>query len=402
MKRIALFSAIVISTLSFAQKTNTTNAAMAYKSYEQSKGSDMEQAAKDLLEAKTYIDLAAVHVETQNDPKTLMYLGKIYIEIPIFGGMSGDAALKAVDPEEALKKGFESFKKSKELDAKEMYVDAISEYCSMYRAIFSNMGITTYDEGKYTEAMAGLIMAATFGEAMGLKDSVFFYYGGLAAFNVEEWETSKDALTRTVEWGYELPASVYYLSQSYYKLGDTLGAEKMLKEQVAKHPKNIEVTIELINLYKETNRKSEAIVILNNAIALDPKNPILFAKAGFIYENMDNFTEAEAAYLKSMELGNKLAGFSLGGLYFNKGVDIYTEANKLTFGTPEYVEKYDKLIEESKVYFQKSLPYLEAAAVDTPKDLFVLEALKAAYAKLQMQEKFLETKKRIEEIKAGQ
>lgn len=401
MKKIGLVVALAVSSLVFAQKTNTTNAAMAYKSYEQAKGGgDFEQAAKDLLEAKDYIDKSAVHVDTQNDPKTLMYQGFIYIEIPICGQMSGDATLKAIDSEMAVEKGFASLKKSREVDTKKTYVDQINGYCGMYRGFMSTMGITSYEEGKYEEAMGGLLGAGMFGEAMDLKDSVFFFYGGIAAFKINKFEEAAGAFEKTVEWAYQKSTSIYYLSQSYLKLGDTAKAETMLSAQVAKYPKDKDIMIELINLYIDTDRKAEAIKVLNSAIALDSKNQVLVYTAGTIYENMGDFENAEKAYLKAIEMGDVNSEFAIGGLYFNKGADKFAEANKLTFGTDEYSKNYDKLVEESKVYFNKALPFLEKAAEKSPKDLVVLEALKAAYGKVGNTDKFLELKKRIEEVKA--
>ncbi|MBI3135439.1 MAG: tetratricopeptide repeat protein [Bacteroidetes bacterium] len=402
MKKFFTLVALAGSALTFAQKTNTTNAAMAYKSYEQAKYTDAEQAAKDLIEAKTYIDLSAVHVDTKNDPKTLMYLGFIYVEIPICAAISGDATLKAIDPEQSVEKGFKAFEDSKANDPKKMYAEQIDEYCGFYRSQFANMGITSYEEGKYEEAMAGLMGAATFGEAMGLKDSAYYFYGGIAAFKLDNWKEAEEAFSKTVEWGYQTGSSVYYLSQSMLKQGKKDEVETMLKAQVAKNPKNKDIMIELINFYIDTDRKPEAVQILNDAIALDPNNPVLIYTAGTIYENMGDFANAETNYIKAQGLGDKNAGFALGSLYFNKGADLVTEANKLTFGTPEYQQKYDPMIEESKVYFNKALPFLEQAAVENPKDLIVLEALKQAYGKVGNTEKFLEIKKRIEEVKAGQ
>ena len=79
MKKLFTIIAIASSVFAISQKTNTTNAAMAYKSYEQAKmGGDWEQGAKDLLEAKGYIDQSAEHVDTKNDPKTLMYLCRFF------------------------------------------------------------------------------------------------------------------------------------------------------------------------------------------------------------------------------------------------------------------------------------------------------------------------------------
>jgi tetratricopeptide (TPR) repeat protein len=403
MKKLSLFAALLITGFSFAQKSTTVDAAMAYKDYQAAMmDGDFEQAAKDLNEAKGYIDQAAVHAETQNDPKTLMYQGFIYIDIPILAGASGDPALKAVDQEMALTKGFESLKKSRELDKKGLYADQIEEYCNVRRGMLSNSGITAYEEGKYEEAMTGLLFGALFGDAIGEKDSAFYFYGGIAAFKIDKFEEAKEAFSKTVEWGYQPASSSYYLSQTYLKLGDTLGAENMLKAQIAKYPGNKDIMIELINLYIDTDRKPEAVKILNDAIALDPKNAVLVYTAGTIYENMGNFSDAEINYKKAIEMGNQDAGFAIGGLYYNKGADIVLEAEKLKYGTPEYDSNYEKMMEESKVYFNQALPYLEAAAVATPKDLVVLEALKAAYYKVGNTEKFMETKKKIEEIKAAQ
>src|SRR5687768_12560935 len=119
MKKLSLFAALVFTAFSFAQKANTSTAALAYKDYFNAKLSgDWEKAAKDLTEAKEYIDLAAAHVDTQNDPKTLMYQGFIYLEIPTCAMASGDATLKAIDAEAAITKGVESLNKSRELDKK--------------------------------------------------------------------------------------------------------------------------------------------------------------------------------------------------------------------------------------------------------------------------------------------
>ena len=55
------------------------------------------------------------------------------------------------------------------------------------------------------------------------------------------------------------------------------------------------------------------------------------------------------------------------------------------------------------MYVREYLAFIaEVHAVENPKDLIVLEALKQAYGKVGNTEKFLETKKKIEAIKAGQ
>lgn len=403
MKKIISALFVFVATFSLAQKATTSSAGLAFKNYQELfAAGEMDKAAVELADAKGFIDKAIVHVDTQNDAKTWMYYGFIYISIPMCAELSGNETLKSVSADSAFVWGFDALDKSKSLDKKGMYEDQIKEFCGLYRWQLSEAGIKMYDEGKYEEAAGGLMGAAMFGEAMGLKDSMFYFFGGISAYKIEKYEEASKAFEKTLEWGYKPASSASYLKDCYMKMGRNADAEKMLIDLKARFPKDKDVMIELINFYIDTDRKEDAIKVLNDAIALDPTNPILIYTAGNIYENMNDFENAEKNYLKAKELGYKEAGFALGILYFNHGADINAEANKLEFGSAEYNEKYDAMVEESKLYFNKALPYLEQAATETPNDLVVLEALKQAYGRVGNTEKFVETKKRIEEIKAGQ
>ena len=99
MKRVLLVAAIGLTSIAFSQKGNTSSAGIAFKNYWSLKlsGGDAEEQAKELRDAKEFIDKSYVHEDTKDDPKTLMYYGKIYIEIPFCAAMSGDEELSAVD-----------------------------------------------------------------------------------------------------------------------------------------------------------------------------------------------------------------------------------------------------------------------------------------------------------------
>jgi tetratricopeptide (TPR) repeat protein len=290
MRKLLLVAAIGLTSVAFSQKGNTSSAGIAYKNYESNFfGGDYETAAKELWDAKTFIDKSYVHEETKNDAKTLMYYGKIYIAIPQCAALTGDENLSGVDGAKAFEDGFNALKRSKEVDTKGRYHDDVDQYCNLYRSQLSQMGIKMYEEEKWEEAMGGLMGAAAFGEVMGFSDSVFYFYGGLAAFNIEKWEEAEQAFKMTTEWGYQLPSSVYYYSQSLQKQEKIGEAEKMLKDMVAKNPGQKDIMIEMVNLYIDTDRKSEAVTALSDAIALDPENVTLVYTAGTIYENMDDF-----------------------------------------------------------------------------------------------------------------
>jgi tetratricopeptide (TPR) repeat protein len=244
--------------------------------------------------------------------------------------------------------------------------------------------------------MGGLLGAAEFGDIAGVKDSNFYFYGGSAALQIEKWEVAADAFQSCVDLGFNLGASVGYLSTALSKQGKTEEAEKVLQDAVKKAPENLDILIAMINFYIDTDRSADAEKALKAAIVLDPDNTALVYTSGNIYEQMDKIEEAKAAYNRTLELdpNHTNAKFSMGGIYFNKGADLYNEGNKLPPSDP----KATQMIEESKELFKKALPYLEDAAEAEPKDVVILESLKAVYGKLGMVEEFKATKARIAEL----
>lgn len=398
MKRLLLIATVALSSVAFSQKGNTSSAGIAFKNYWQLKlsGGDPEEQAKELKDAKEFIDKSYVSDETKDDPKTLMYYGKIYVEIPFCALMSGDEDLSAVDAEKAVEDGFAALKRSKEVDSKGRYEDDVNDYCSFYRTQLSQMGVKMYEEEKWAEASGALIAAGSFGEVMGESDSLYFFYGGLAAANIDSSRLAEEAFSKVVEWGYQPGTSTYYLSQALQKQGKTEEAEKMLNDQVKRYPGNKDILIEMVNLYIDTDRKEEAVTALNEVIALDPNNSILIYTAGTVYENMDDFENAEKSYNKALSLneGDVNTLSALGGLYFNKGADVNNAANKLEFGDPNY----DKMVAESKEYFAKAVPFLERTVEASPNDVNLWIALRDAYGKAGMKEKFLEAKNKVTEL----
>lgn len=397
MRKVLLLAAIGLTSVAFSQKGNTSSAGIAYKNYETNFFSgDYEAAAKELWDAKGFIDQSYVHDETKDDPKTLMYYGKIYIAIPQCAAITGDDNLSGVDAEKAFEDGFNALKRSKEVDEKERYHEDVNAYCSLYRSQLSQLGIKMYEEEKWEEAMGGLMGAAAFGEVMGHSDSVFYFYGGLAAFNIEKWGEAEAAFSKTTEWGYQLPSSVYYYSQSLQKQEKIAEAEDMLKKQVAKNPGQKDIMIEMVNLYIDTDRKADAVTALTDAIALDPENVTLVYTAGTIYENMDDFENAEKSYTRALELepANVNALSAIGGLYFNKGADLNNEANKLEFGDPNY----DPMVAQSKDYFKKAVPFLEKATEASPNEVNLWIALRDAYGKAGDVENFKMAKAKVQEL----
>ncbi|MBD3638196.1 MAG: tetratricopeptide repeat protein [Crocinitomicaceae bacterium] len=402
MKKFLLIVAIGFATVTFSQKGNTSSAGIAYKNYKSNlMQGDYETAVAELKDAKEFIDKSYVHEDTKDDPKTLMYYGMIYINIPMAAQLAGDEELKNVDVEKAFTEALAALKRSKEVDEKGRYHEDIDQFCNQLRVQSAQLGVKMYEEEKWGEAASALLTAATFADVMGITDSLNYYYGGLAAFQVDTlMEDAAEAFGKTVEMGYLPSSSTYYYSQSLQNLGKNEEAEAMIKKQIQRYPNNKDILVELINFYIGTDRKEEAIKALNDAIELDPENVQLIYTAGTIYENMDDFENAEKSYLKALEInpkdGNVLS--ALGGLYFNKGADLNNEANTLEFGDPNY----DSMVAESKEFFKKSVPYLEQAVDASPEECTYKVALRDAYGKVGDVEKFKDMKQKASDCDAGQ
>lgn len=391
MKRLLLVAAIGFVSIAFSQKGNTSSAGIAFRNYMTNmQEGDMESAQKELKDAKNFIDLSYVHDETKDDPKTLMYYGKIYISLAAMSAMSEDPELKELDGVKAFNDGMAALKRSKEVDTKGRYHQDVDDFCNLFKIQSAQQGITLYEEEKWLEAGSALYVAGEFSEILGEVDTMMYFYAGLALYQADSLTDAKSAFDKCLSYNYQVAKSAHYNSEILQTQGKADEAEKMLTELSAKNPDNKDLLIEMINLYIGTDRKEKAIKALNDAIALDPENVQLVYTAGTIYENMEDFENAEKSYLRALEIDAKDPNTlsALGGLYFNKGAELNNQANKLEFGDPNY----DKMVADSKEYFNKSIPYLEQAVAASPDECTYKMALRDAYGKAGEVEKFKDMK----------
>lgn len=398
MKNVILVALVFVSSFTFAQKKNTTNAVMLYNSAQSAiQSGDVEQAAKDMLEAKGFIDLSAAHADTKTDPKTLYNKGRIYLEIYPFGEMAKNTEILAMDPERLSEEGLIALKSVKENDTKGRYYGDVVDYCNRYRYQGYEGGIKMFQEGKYEEAMVFFSIASTFADVVGDTDSASYFNTGLAAYNIENWEVVEESFEKCVEIGYKPGSSITYLAEAYKQLEKVAESETMLKEQLLKYPGDKDIMVALINVYLAQDKKEEAEKVLTDAIALDPDNKELHYAVATVYENLERYDDAETAYLKVLELDPKYtdALLGLGAVYFNKAADFNAKINDLQPGDPKE-DEYRKSMKEN---FEKSLPYLEKADELNPNNKEILTSLKQAYYKLGMLDEMKATKAKIEALK---
>ncbi len=398
MKKLIMLGFIALTTITYAQKGETTNAAMAYKHFQESymKG-DVEAAFNDLKEAKGYIDKSAAHETTKNDAKTLMYKGFIYMDYPMLAMAAGDKSLDTSAIQTMFEEGVESLKLSKEKDTKGKYEGKIDMYAKQKQVGLFNMGMDAYEKENFEQAMAGFGGSAVYADILGITDSNAYFNAGLCAYKSKDWKNTQEYFEKCIEIKHRIPDCSAYLSDAYTQQKNYEEGEKFYKEALKNNPGNKDLMIALINVYLPQGKKDEAGQVLTDAIALDPNNKELHYVVGTVYEGQENYEKAAEAYKKVIELDPKYtdAYLGLGAVYFNIAAEYNNKINDLMPGDP----KEDEYKAKMKENFEKSLPYLEKADELNPNNKSILSSLKQVYYKLGMTDKYKETKAKIDALK---
>lgn len=85
----------------------------------------------------------------------------------------------------------------------------------------------------------------------------------------------------------------------------SMDQEKMLKEVLAKDPKNLNALISLGNMMMDSSRFSEAVDAYQKALDIDPKNTDVRVDMGTCYKNMGKPDIAVKEYLRALEINPK-------------------------------------------------------------------------------------------------
>lgn len=91
------------------------------------------------------------------------------------------------------------------------------------------------------------------------------------------------------------------------------------------------------------------------------------------------FAKADSNYNKALAISpdNFDVLFATGALFYNRAVPITKQANDLPLNA---TDKYNKLMDQAKVYFLQAEPYFERAYKINPNDASNANALMEVYA----------------------
>jgi len=172
---------------------------------------------------------------------------------------------------------------------------------------------------------------------------------------------------------------------SYEK--DTLKALEVVKVAIKEHPDNLDLKREEINLLIILDLMDDARISLESTLQDDPDNYSTYYSLAYMYDESGDEAKAIENYTKAIELNPEYfdATFNLAVIYYNKGANLFKEANNLSL--KEYQQKGEEIEERGRVEFRVSLPYWEKAAELDPEDVGTLQNLQGVYTRLKMMDK---------------
>ncbi len=344
---------LVLSTATFAQKKNVTDAILLMRKYNPM--GDVAANKKTVTEAKNFIDLAAANAETAEDLKMHLYRGEIYYCLNEIGNIESATSgapqdLSSVNGNKAV--AMASFKKVLDDPKKAWTTDAQSFINSRVDFMF-NQGIIAYNAKKYVDA-ANAFMAS---------NEIKSYLG----------ESFKDAEVNT-----SLAAN--------YAVEDFLAAKKydealsFAQGISEKMPQNIDILISIVNINLQKGDVAATETYINKALALDPLNKQLYYVLGTSYMDKQENDKAITALQKAIEIDPiyNEALYQLGALYYNLAVEKKNASIEYDYKNP----KFTQLENEGNEYFKLALVPLEKYYLQDSTNKTILEILFKTNTKL--------------------
>jgi len=389
MKRTIL-SLLTITCLSaaFAQKGEITTAKNSYGLYEFgiTTKADITKQLANLETAKAATDKAIVNEKTKDNAELWAYRSLI------LSAITATDTINKANAETAFISAQEAIAKAKTLDVKGDNKLIITNAENNLSIMMQNKGLNAFNAKNYKDAYTAFKYIAT----VLPQDSTFNLYTAIAANNASMYDEAIVYYNKLLVINPSNAMAYRELGRVYMTKLDTTTALKTFEMGSIKHPNDINLIFDALNIYLNRGQAAQKIGNIENAISKDTTNKTLHFVAGIAYSANKQIDKAEAAYLKAIALDNNYqeAYFNLGVLYINKGNDFITAANKLP-NTKVGQTKYEALKKSFDGQLAKAEPYLEKALELNPKDVNTMNTLKEVYVKLGKMDKAAALKKKI-------
>ncbi len=325
----------------------------------------------ELISAKEQIDKAAVNPKTAQLPKMFVIKSMVYSRLyenrnqevlkpysAKAGYTSGDAMLQFINSAAPKKADLIEMGKG---EMGKTFIAVLNESGELWESKDFNT------IGNYYQLLLPLydnLDTATISLLRNNKIERSFIVDRLVycALNNKDKNAGMQVIQGLVAKGNTSPSLIEALSNNYLLNGDTVTAEKTVREAVDKSGNAQEYFQILMNFYIKTRQELKLMTDVSKQIELDPNNSNLYYTRGYLHEISNNGKKAIEDYKKSVELdpANFNANFNLGLMIMKvEGKELYEKKAAATGAKKKLVE------EEIKMTFGNAKKYLEVALSNT-------------------------------------
>ncbi|NER11883.1 tetratricopeptide repeat protein [Leptobacterium flavescens] len=417
-KQILIFSALAISTISFAQKKELKSAEKALKGGNTAEAQTALSAAEPLL----------ANADVKTKAKFYLLKGKVKHDMAKKG--TGDAYTEAVA----------AFKEviSIEDGSKKTYTEEAKTLMNTISAELVNSAVESAQQTKnYKEAARKLYMAYELDPA----NEDYLYFAANYAVTDNDYDTALDYYLKlkelkhtgviteyyavNVETGEEeklpnkqqrdlfvkakthsnptekqtesrFPEIVKNIALIYAQQGKIEEAVAAVKDAREANPSDVNLLLTEANLYIKLDNKEKFEELMKEAVQKDPDNPVLYFNLGVISAEQNNYDQAKGYYEKSIEIdpNYKDSYLNLASLILTQEGPIVDEMNSLGTSRADNV-RYDELKKKREGLYTSAVPYLEKILDIDANDVDALKTLMNIHGTLGNTAKFRELKEKL-------
>lgn len=400
---------LFICATTFAQKDELKAAEKAVKK------SDFAAAASEVSKAEALIDGA----DDKTKAKFYYLKGQTY------------AAMAKTDPSESnYSTAAESFSSLFEVEKKlgsSKYTDQAQPTLSTMIEDVSAKGIKSYQDKNYSAAKSELHQVYN----LSPKDTVFLEYAANAAYLDADYDKALDYFMTLKDIGYtgivteytavnketgerenmgsksqmdlmvktgsysdpktntsetKQPTIIKNIAFVYVEQGDTEKAIAAVKDARTVAPDDVNLILTEANLQIKLGNKDEFAKLMNEAVALDPKNPALYFNLGVISGEQGDMEKAKEYYEKCISLDPDYvdAYVNLGSAHLEADKELVEEMNK----NLNDFDKYDEIKAKQAALYKDVIPLYEKAHSLKPDDIDTVRTLMSLYENTEMDSKF--------------
>nr|WP_321236930.1 tetratricopeptide repeat protein [uncultured Psychroserpens sp.] len=184
--------------------------------------------------------------------------------------------------------------------------------------------------------------------------------------------------------------------------GDNEKAVAAMKDARAQNPDDLGLLISEANIQLKMGNKDRFKELMQEATTKDPNNAELQYNLGVIAAEAGEIDSAKAYYEKAISLDPSYADAynNMAVLILGQETEIFDQMNALGTSAADD-KKYEELRGQKQKLYESAIPFLESTLKLKPKSVQAAKTLMNIYSALSMTDKFQTMKAKVAELEAG-